>query len=50
MKYYFNTDNHAFACIMAPVNRFCLANFTDITTHIAGTSYSGHWDGLWASY
>ena len=33
-----------------PVNSFESAILIDIAMYMAGTSYSGFWDGLWASY
>ena len=41
MKYHFNTDNHALACVIVPVKGFGSSDFTNITTHAAGTFYSG---------
>ena len=35
---------------MVPVNGFVLAIFMDIAMHVAGTFYSGLWDGPGASY
>ena len=45
MKYCFKADNHAIAYIVAPVNSFSSASFTDITTCVARTSCSGCQDG-----
>ena len=50
MKYCFNSDNHPFAYVITLVNGFNSANFIYIAAHIAGTSYSGCWDGPGASY
>ena len=50
MNYYFNTDNDAHACVVATVNGFSSASFTDNTICIGRPSFSGHWDGLGASY
>ena len=49
MKYLFKADNHALACILAPVNGFVSVTFMDIAMHVAGTSYSGLQDGPGAS-
>ena len=35
---------------MAPVNTFGSDSFMDIATQVAGSSYSGLWDGPRASY
>ena len=50
MKQSCGAENHALACIIAPVNGFGLASFMDIAKHIADTSYSSLWDGPGASY
>ena len=50
MKKCFRADNHTLACIIVPVNGFGSASFMYIAMHIAGTSYSGHWDGPQASF
>ena len=50
MKHYFNANNHAIACFMAPVNGFTSANSTNTATHIAKASYSVCCDSPGASY
>ena len=49
MKYCIKAENHAFACIMAPMDVFYSACFVDITTDIAGTSYFSCWDSFGTS-
>ena len=50
MKYHFNIAKHACTYVVVPVNGLISANLTYIGTHIAGTIYSYHWDGLVVSY
>ena len=40
MKYHFNADNHALTRVIALVNGFGSAIFTEIATFVAGNSYS----------
>ena len=44
-RYHLKVDSHALTYIVAPVNGFGSASFTDIATQIASSSYSGLWDG-----
>ena len=37
MKYHFNANNYACACVIMPVNGFGLATLADITTCLART-------------
>ena len=41
MKYRFNADSHALAWVVAPVNSFGSASFTDIAIYVTETSLSG---------
>ena len=50
IEYHFRADNHALSYIMALVNGFSSASFTDIAMVVAKTTYSSLWDGSGASY
>ena len=49
IQYYFNTNKYTLTWVIEPENGFGSVSFVDIATRIAGTTYSGHWDGPEAS-
>ena len=50
MQHHFNTNSYTFTYVIVLVNGFNSENLIDITIFVARTSYSGHKDGIWASY